>query len=446
MTRRSTLAGMAALGAAGASTVFATGSRAALPTNADAVVVGAGVAGLAAAARLQKRGKKVVVVEAADRIGGRAYTESTTFGVPFDHGCSWINAGKKNPLRQIALDADFDLLNHSNATTAHFVDGRRATAAERRANDKGWDQVVDAIEKAGKAGKDVSAASIMPKDAPHIGSAMTWTGPMDHGVDFADLSTLDYWESVESHPQYLVREGLGAVVAHQWRDLPVMLNTAVTAIDWSGQGVSVETTRGTLKARAALVTVSTGVINSGAIRFTPALPAWKAQAFDDVPMGLLVKVPLQFKGTKLGLSSNGWVDYAVPPTMPARACYFVSWPFGYDYSVGFVGGALGWDLSRAGPEAAVDFALSELVNLVGSDARKHFVKGIMSDWATNPLTMGAYGSARPGRFAARADLMRPLGDRIFFAGEAMGVPHHALISGAYKSGRKAAKALSEAIV
>ncbi|MCP4941605.1 MAG: FAD-dependent oxidoreductase, partial [Planctomycetaceae bacterium] len=72
-----------------------------LPSNPDVVVVGAGIAGLTAAKTLLAAGRSVVVVEAADRIGGRAYTETTTFGVPFDHGCSWITAANDNPFRKI---------------------------------------------------------------------------------------------------------------------------------------------------------------------------------------------------------------------------------------------------------------------------------------------------------------------------------------------------------
>ena len=103
-------------------------------------------------------------------------------------------------------------------------------------------------------------------------------------------------------------------------------------------------------------------------------------------------------------------------------------------AVGFVGGQFGWDLSRADEADAVDFALGEFANMMGSRARNHFVKGIMTDWATNPLTLGAYAAAKPGRFAARKTLAEPLGDRVFFAGEAVAGQYKALMSGAHLSG------------
>lgn len=94
-----------------------------------------------------------------------------------------------------------------------------------------------------------------------------------------------------------------------------------------------------------------------------------------------------------------------------------------------------------GVNAIVDFALQEMVKQIGSDARKHFVKGLATEWATNPLTLGAYAALRPGRHGARKILQEPLGDRVFFAGEAVGGRRCVLVNGAYESGRRAAKEL-----
>jgi monoamine oxidase len=235
-----------------------------------------------------------------------------------------------------------------------------------------------------------------------------------------------------------VREGLGTLVAAYGQSLPVRLGVAATGIDWSGEGVRVETTAGTIAARACIVTVSTGVLASGAIRFTPGLPQDKAQAIDDVPMGLLTKIALQFDGSRFGLGESDFLTYAVPDTVPAEACYFLTFPTGHDVIVGFVGGRFGWDLSREGQAAAVDFALGEFVAMMGSDARSRFRKGHMTDWATNPLTLGAYSAARPGRHSSRAVLAQPLGERVFFAGEAVSDGYASLCSGAHLSGEAAA--------
>jgi monoamine oxidase len=85
------------------------------------------------------------------------------------------------------------------------------------------------------------------------------------------------------------------------------------------------------------------------------------------------------------------------------------------------------------------------VRCVGSLARKHFVKGLATDWADNPLTLGAYGAVRPGAWGARKTLAEPLDDKLFFAGEAVAGPISALVNGAYKSGQSVAKSVARSL-
>lgn len=429
LTRRVFLAGLSAGSAAGiASPAFAT--------TPDVVVIGAGAAGIAAAHRLIASGKSVVLIEAADRIGGRALTDSTTFGQPYDVGCSWLQGPETLPHLALARSRGFGLVDFGISTEMHFRGGRRATAAERRAYNRSWAQIEAALD--GAEGLDVAAATVIPDAVPYSAAVQAWIGAMDHGVDFADLSTADYKAYADLEVDYLVRDGLGALVALVGEGLPVRLSTAATRIDWSGPGVRVETTAGTIAARACIVTVSTGVLAGGGIRFSPELPADKQQAIADVPMGLLEKVGLMFDGARFGLSDTGILTQLYDGPVPAPACHFLTFPTGHDYVVGFVGGSFGWEIAGEGAEAAIDFALAEFVRAVGSDARRHFLRGHFSGWSQNPLTIGAYSAARPGRHAARAALARPIGDRVFFAGEAVAGDHIALMSGAHLSGARVA--------
>lgn len=434
MSRRTVLAGMAAMGA---STALAQS----LPTNPDVIVIGAGAAGIQAARTLMANGKSVVVVEAADRIGGRIYTETTTFGAPFDHGASWINAADDNPFDDIARGFGLELLNHSDAGDALYVDGILANSLQRADNNRAWGAVEQALYEAGEAGLDVAASSVIPGDIPFSGVVQTWIGAMDYGVDFKHLSTLDYWNGAPATPSFLVREGLGHTLALYGADLPVKLNCRATRIDTSGKGVRVDTCDGTLAAQAVIVTVSTGVLNAGSIQFTPDLPVATQEAIGNLPMGLLNKVALQFDKTRLGFIANNWLTHWVPNEMPAEAAYFLTWPFGFDYMVGFIGGEFGWELSAAGEAAAVDFALGQIVKIAGSDAQKAFVKGALTGWADDPNTIGSYAAARPGHYSARSALAVPVTDRLHFAGEALGGPYAATCNGAYKSGEVTARAV-----
>ena len=438
MQRRSVLKGMAAAGVAGQSVM-------AQPSDPDVVIIGAGVAGLQAARTLESFGLSVLVIEASGRIGGRAFTESSSFGQPFDHGCSWINADN-NPFLQIARGFDFGVERHSGAGEALFVGSRRASSEERGAYNAAWGAIERSFEAAGEAGRDVAASEIVPDGLEFGKTVQTLIGPMDHGVDFEDLSVLDYWEAAEGYPSYIVREGLGTVVARYGADVPVSLNKRATAIDWSGSGVSVETSNGTITARACIVTVSTGVLASGAIRFTPDLPIATQASIADLPMGLLCKIGLRFDGSRFGFVPNHWLTHHVPENASGGACFFLTWPFGYDYSVGFVGGRFGWELSKAGEAAAVDYALERFVDMAGSDARKHFVSGIMSTWADDPNTLGAYASSRPGHYDAREALAQPIAEKVYFAGEAVAGPYAALCSGAYYSGQGQARRVAQSLM
>ncbi len=431
-SRRAFLSGMAATAALPA-------WAQSVPTDPDVVVIGAGSAGLAAAHALIAEGLSVVIVEGANWIGGRAYTESEIFGVPFDHGCSWVMGPADLPYIEMAEDWGFTLQNHSGAGEAFFVGDRRATSAESRRYDEAWSLVDGAINRAGRSGNDVAASSVVPADLEFGGVVQTWMGPMDWAVDFTDLSTRDVSQYGPIGSYFMIREGFGALVARMGADLPVQLETPATGIDWSGGGVAVETPAGTIRARACIVTVSTGVLQAGSIRFTPDLPGWKQDAIDSLPMGLLAKVALQFDGERFGLGANQWLTYRVPNEIPAEACYFLTFPFGFDLMIGFIGGAFGWRMSAEGTHAAVDFALEEVVKLFGGRARDHFVKGHLTDWAGNPWTLGAYAAARPGRYDARAELARPIADRVFFAGEAVAIPYVQLCGGAYLNGEAVAR-------
>ena len=423
--------------------VTASGAGLVLPralaatSDPDVVIIGAGSAGLAAAHALLERGLTVTVLEAANRIGGRAWTESDTFGVPFDHGCSWITSAGANPYKPIAEAHGFELLNHSDADEALFSGEHEASTFQWGQYGRAWDAVQSALGEAAADGLDVAASSVTPS-MPFVGTSQTWIGPLDMGVDFDDLSTLDYELSASSRPSYMIKEGFGALVSRFGRDVPVKLGTPATRIGWSTDGVRVDTADGQVRAKACIVTVSTGVLTAGGIAFDPVLPEWKQQAIDDLPMGLLAKIALQFDGTRFDIGDNAWLTYLVSESMPARASFFLCWPFGFNLMIGFVGGSFGYELSAAGKAAAIDFGLGELRKLFGADVDKHFVKGEFTGWAENPLTLGGYAAARPGRAAAREDLRRPLASRLFFAGEACSGAYFATCGGAHMSGRETA--------
>lgn len=410
----------------------------AIPTDPDVVIVGAGSAGLAAARALIDAGRSVVVVEARDRIGGRAYTDTATFGVPFDSGCSWTYAGKSHPYRQMAKAWGYHLLSDERVRDAVRVGDHDASKDELALYDEAWSKLHHALRKNGQAGRDISAGSVSPRRLPWIEVCEAGVGALEMGMDLDDFSCLDWWQ-LESAEPHSIAEGFGALVRQFGHDMPVKLNSPVSRIRWGGTGVIVETSIGSIGAKAVIVTVSTGVLGAEVIAFDPPLPLWKREAIAEVPMGLLVKVPLQFRGTRFGLPSNGWLSYYAETR---EVCQFQTWPFDRDLLIGFMGGRFAWDISAAGETAAVDFALGELRKLFGGRVDKAFVKGTLTPWAIDPWSRGSYASARPGCTAQRARLAEPIGERVYFAGEAVAGRFAQTCDGAFLSGQAVARDLA----
>lgn len=414
------------------------------PGNPDVVIIGAGAAGLAAAHALAARGLTFVVVEAKDRIGGRAFTDTQSFGLPFDHGCSWLHQSDRNPFAAIAQAEGFTLLPHDDADETVFVGDRRASDEEMTAYGAAWDGAIDALSKLGRRGEDVAPAPYLPVALPWSHVSNSWLGPLSMGADVDGFSARDWWNLEATEPNLMIREGYGTLVARFGANLPVSLATPATLVRWGGQGVAVDTPSGTIAARACIITVSTGVLAAEAIRFDPPLPDEKRGAVAGLPMGLLAKIALQFRGTRFRLAPNGWLSYAATDE---RLAYFLTWPFDLELMIGFVGGRFGWELSAAvqeeGEAAAIDFALAELRKIFGGEIDRHFVKGRFTRWADDPDVRGGYAYQRPGAAGARAALAVPLADRLFFAGEATAGGMSMTCGGAFLSGERAAREVAQ---
>jgi monoamine oxidase len=412
-----------------------------LPTNPDVVIIGAGSAGLSAAHALMAAGKSVVVLEAMNRIGGRAYTESETLGLPFDWGCAWIHSADRNPYLPVAKAAGFTLAEHDDSVDRVYYGSHRFTDDEMKRVKRVRGEIVDLNEKAART-RDGAVSSVRAIRTREEQVAATYIGPMDMAVDLDELAIRDYNDQAELEPNFLVREGFGSVIRKFGEGVPVSLETPVRRIRYGGPGVVVETDKGNVSARACIVTASTGALRSGTIAFDPILPAAKQQAIADLPMGMLLKIPLVIDGERFGLNS---FEDLLSEQASNQDLYFLSFPFDFNLMIGFAGGNFGWELSAAGRDIAVDFATGALKRMFGNDAGKHVVKGEISRWASNPWVRGAYSAARPGRTTARRELERPIANRLFFAGEAYAREFAQTAGGAALSGQRTAKDVLKAI-
>src|SRR3954469_18338473 len=261
-TRRSFMAGVA-------SVATIRGARAA--TDVDVAIVGAGAAGLAAAKQVRAAGRSFVVLEARSRIGGRAFTDAS-LGAPFDAGAEYIHWAERNPMKRIA-DALRVPLKDDDAGTGRFMvlrNGHPIPGAERARRRAAFSEIARYITPSGEGDRSFADAV---RGAPEaLADAAAGITRMALGEEPERVSIQDY-DQLWAGDDYVVPSGYGALVVRFGTDVPVRLETPATHVRWDGAGVTVETPRGALRAKAAIVTVPIGVLKQGDLRFTPELPA-----------------------------------------------------------------------------------------------------------------------------------------------------------------------------
>jgi monoamine oxidase len=426
-------------------------------TETDVAIIGAGVAGLGAAAVLRDAGTRAVVLEASARVGGRAWTEHPPAlgGVWFDMGAVWLHNAEHNPLAPIARDAGDRLLRSDEIRQERtFIGNRLATDAELKAYAEAWPPYEAAAEAILAAKGDVSLAEVTRQlpDDPWAPTIEAWEGPVICAVDADRFSALDWRRNALDGSNLVPDGGIGAFVQRRLTaGLDIRLSTPVRRVRWNGRNgqVTVETASGSITAAACIVTVSTGVLASGALVFDPPLPARVSEAVQALPMGLAMKVALRATSPdRLDLPPHCSVDRIIArsgePLMP-----FQCWPFGRDYVQGWIGGSVAWDLARQGEAAAVDFALGYLRQAFGSRVDRLFAGGssLVTRWDADPWVRGAYCYAVPGSAHARDALAEPVADgHLMFAGEACNVGYAGTLAGAWISGQAAARTALAAVV
>ncbi len=421
----------------GVAAPFVTRALAQATFDYEVVVIGAGAAGIAAGRTLQRLGKSFVVLEARNRVGGRVFTD-TSLGEGFDAGAIYIHWAETNPWREIAQSLGVATLDSSSVPGSFRLFQNGETI--QRTNPRAYERLSERFDPDIAPVPDEPMTVRVAGDGADALRAVSTLARMALGEEAERVSALDY-ARLWSGDDLLVPEGYGTLVTRAARELPVRLNTIVRAIDWSGQGVTVVTDQGRLRAGAAIITVPVGVLRAEGIRFTPRLPDATLRGLEGLGMGALTKIALRFDGARFGVpeGTDLW-DVAGP-----RATFdFECWPFDRNLVVAVFGGDHARDIVRMGEAAAVDLALSRFAQIAGADARKAFLGGRLAGWSLDPFSQGSYSHALPGHADARALLAMPVGERLFFAGEATGGENFGgamTVGGAFLAGEAAARAV-----
>ncbi|MCA1515334.1 NAD(P)/FAD-dependent oxidoreductase [Bradyrhizobium sp. NBAIM01] len=432
ITRRGFLSASAAL----AAMPVLRASAAPLPREADIVVIGAGAAGIAAARRILATGRKVIVVEAAAQVGGRCITDSTTFDTPFDRGARWMYNPDTNPMIRLARSAGLDVLPAPSGQRMR-IGRRNARAGETEQFLAALVRANRAIDEAGRGKLDTSCASVMPKDlGDWAGAAEFMLGASFAGKDLKELSAIDKGRAQDRNAAIACRQGLGTLIARLAEQAPVALSTPASRIAWSNRDVSIETQAGKIAARAAIVTVSTNVLTSGAIKFAPDIPKRTLDAASKLSLGSYDRIVLQLPGNPLGLSRD---DILIEQSNSTRTALMLANIGGSSLCSIDVGGSFGRDLAEQGEKAMVAFAREWITKLFGSEAASVVQKTSATRWNASPYVMGAMSAASPGGQLSRRTLAEPIGN-VFLAGEATHETLWGTVDGAWESGERAADA------
>ncbi len=413
-------------------------------------VIGAGLAGLAAARELQAHGHAVVVVEARDRIGGRIWTSSAWPDLPLDLGASWIHGLDGNPLTALAETLEAELLvTEYEKSIAYDTDGEPLSDAAEAQLDAWRDQVYAALAAAQDADEDTSLRAVVdalfaetdqsPQTRRFLNFLLSSEIETEYGGSAEDLSA--YWfDNGKFFPgdDALFGAGFQVITEHLARDLQIELGQVVQEIAWGQAAMRVLTDQTEYLVDQVLVTVPLGVLQAGSVRFTPDLPAAKQQAIEKLGMGVLNKCYLHFPEA-FWPADVDWLEY-----IPEEHGAWTEWlslqrVAGLPILLGFNAADQGRAIEAWSDQAIVASAMGTLRTIFGDDIPDP-LDYQLTRWASDPFALGSYSYDAVGVSpTTRKALAKPLQNRLFFAGEATEHNYYGTAHGAYLSGLRAAK-------
>ncbi|NES21736.1 MAG: NAD(P)-binding protein [Symploca sp. SIO3E6] len=412
------------------------------------LVIGAGIAGLAAARKLQSQGKTVTVLEGRDRLGGRIFT-NRSLGLPIDLGASWIHGVRRNPITKLARDFQLTTLPTDYESLKLFLDGRVLSPNTVKKGRKLTEKLLNAAIAWGERQEedvslDAGIQQILAKKqfSAQEQQVIAWWLNAEVVGDLAlDLDQLSLYEWQEGKDfwgdDYLFPGGYDQIIEKLAADLDLRLEEKVVEIKYGNQEVVVTTEKNSFSAAAAIVTLPLGVLKSNTVTFQPPLPPAKQQAIKRLAVGLLNKVVLLFP-------QQFWDQQEIIGSIsqnPTNFGYFLNYAHYQDKPVliAFTGGNYARRIES--------LSESELVAVIMGDLRQIYGQTIpnpqailRTQWAKDPFAYGSYSASLPvGVTSSERDILaQPVDNLLFFAGEATSRNYSGTVHGAFLSGVQAA--------
>jgi monoamine oxidase len=426
--------------------------------QAEVIVIGAGAAGLAAAKAIQAEGKKVIVLEARNRLGGRVWSNRIWPDVTLDMGASWIHGIDGNPLTVLAKSYQLKTVpTDADALALHNTDGKLLSDNEMVEIEALFEKVAKQLdtlrqqyEAEDKDDISLQAAldivlpkmKLSPTELIQLNYAVNATIEHEYAADVAKLS-LYYWDADDSDfsgGDVLFPNGYDQIFQNLAAELDVRLEHIVSEITYNDAGVKVTTSQGEFTAEQAVITLPVGVLKKGTVKFSPPLPEAKQTAINHLGMGVLNKVYLRFteifweeEADWLGyISANKgewseFVNIAKAVQQPILLC--------------FNAGEYGAKIEAFSDEQIVAAAMQTLRTMYGAQIPDP-TAWLITRWISDPFADGSYSYRAVDATSDDHDaLAAPVANRLFFAGEATSRDNSATVHGAYLSGLQAAKQL-----
>jgi len=436
--------------------------------TADAIVLGAGAAGLAAAAELARAGRSVLVIEARDRIGGRVWTRRRRdVSLPLELGAEFVH-GRGAETLALARRAASPLVD---VPWEHWIASPNGRAGALRPMQEFFPRIERAMKPALSLRHDVPFAEYLARRRRAFGAAAPFARLLVEGFDAAEperastRAIAEEWtgEGAADAPTFRLLGGYGPLLdelarAARQHGARMQLQTAVQAVRWraAGRGARRVEVEGRFldapyraSAACAVVALPLGVLQEprgsrGAVEFDPPLQAKRA-ALEQLASGPVLKVLLRFREPFWEELDGGRYRKAAFFHAPRAAVptFWTALPLRAPVLVGWAGGPRAARLSGVAPARITRHALDGLAEVFGSRgaarAQALLVAADVHDWSLDPYARGAYSYVVAGGRTARGRLAAPLKDTLFFAGEAADTGGNAAtVEGALASGRRAA--------
>ncbi|GBG75206.1 hypothetical protein CBR_g19719 [Chara braunii] len=435
------------------------------------VVLGAGLAGLAAARQLLSFGLQVVVVEARQRPGGRVYTkrvEGSGRVAMADLGGSVLTGIQGNPLGVLARQLGFDLHKIRDNCPLFQPDGRPVDEELDVKVENQFNRLLDVANRWRERMESMAAQCVslgttleLLRDDYKIGKTPEEKQLFEWhlaNLEYANAGLLSelslaFWDQDDpyemSGDHCFVPGGNVRLVSALAESLPIFYNSVVQNVKYGKEGVKV-TCRPVggdeprvFEGDMVLCTIPLGVLKKRSIKFDPELPQRKLEAINKLGFGLLNKVVMLFPYTFWDEDLDTFGHLVEDPDQRGEFFLFYSYApvSGGSLLLALVAGAAAVRFEQMPAQESVTRLMEVLRKIFGPKGIKvpYPLQTVCTRWGSDPLCLGSYSHVAVGASGEDYDILaESVDDCLFFAGEATIRRYPATMHGAFLSGLREA--------